>query len=217
MKNKIEIDFINNNTREVIKRAGVTKKREFFDVRGNAINEGVPYHIHNTYDNETYYMSGEEHEISSILMFKTNDDSMLSRYKNLVEKQKTIYLNEKRSIPSELDYDRGFFVMYFARQANDKNAKIFEITENDFKRTTSFYIKQIIQLRITGDRESVEKDNKLIIDRFQLNNVISPLQFYKPSKNTKESVQDRLKNYQQVIPSSTSGGSSGGSSGGGGY
>ena len=122
--NKKEIDFINNNTREVIKKVGVTQKGEFFDVRGNPVNEGVSYHIHNTYDNETYYMSGEEHEISSILIFKTNDDSLLSRYKNLVEKQKTIYLNETRSVPSELDYDRGFFTMYFARQANDKNSKM---------------------------------------------------------------------------------------------
>ena len=130
---------------------------------------------------------------------------------------KITYLNETRSTPSEIDYDRGFFVMYFARQANDKNSKIFEIAEKDFKRTTSFYIKRIIELKITGDRDLVEKNNKLIIDRFQLNNVISPLQFYRPSKNTKESVQDRLKNYQQVIPGSASGGSSGGSSGGGGY
>ena len=194
-----------------------TKKREFFDIQKNFVNEGVPYHIHNTYDNETYYMTGKEHEITSILIFKKNDKSMIDIYKKLTGKQRTIYLNETRSTPSEIDYDRGFFVMYFARQANDKNSKIFEIAEKDFKRTTSFYIKRIIELKITGDRDLVEKNNKLIIDRFQLNNVISPLQFYRPSKNTKESVQDRLKNYQQVIPSSTSGGSSGGSSGGGGY
>jgi hypothetical protein len=213
--NKIEIDFINNNTREVIKKVGVTQKGEFFDVRGNPVNEGVSYHIHNTYDNETYYMTGEEHEISSILIFKTNDDSMLSRYKSLVEKQRTTYLNETRSAPSELDYDRGFFTMYFARQANDKTSKIFEITENDFIRKTPFYIKTPIQLKITGDKDVVEKYNKPIIDRFPLNNILSPLQFYRPSKNTKESVQDRLKNYKQTIPSSTSAGSSGGSSGGG--
>ena len=47
--------------------------------------------------------------------------------------------------------------------------------------------------------------------------IVSPLQYFKEEKNTKEGVQDRLKNYKQVIPSSTSGGSSGGYSGGGGY
>ena len=47
--------------------------------------------------------------------------------------------------------------------------------------------------------------------------IVAPLQYFKPSKNTKESVQDRLKNYKQETPSSTSGGSSGGSSGGGSY
>ena len=49
---------------------------------------------------------------------------------------------------------------------------------------------------------------------FGIDLIVSPLQFYKPNKNTKESVQDRLKNYQQQTPSSTGGGSSGGSSGG---
>ena len=59
MKNKREIDFINNNTREVVKDLGVTQKEEFIDIRGDIINEGVPYHIHHTYDNETYYMTGK--------------------------------------------------------------------------------------------------------------------------------------------------------------
>ena len=50
-----------------------------------------------------------------------------------------------------------------------------------------------------------------------LSDIVSPLQYFKEEKNTKEGVQDRLKNYKQVTPSSTSGGSSGGSSGGGSY
>ena len=31
--------------------------------------------------------------------------------------------------------------------------------------------------------------------------VVAPLQYFKPSKNTKESVQDRLKNYKQETTS----------------
>ena len=46
-------------------------------------------------------------------LFKLEDNSILSIYKRLVGKQRQIYLNETRSTPGELDYEQGFFIMYF--------------------------------------------------------------------------------------------------------
>ena len=214
MKNKREVDFINNNTREVVKDLWVTQKEEFIDIRGDIINEGVPYHIHHTYDSETYYMTGEEHEISSILIFKLEDNSILSKYKRLVGKQRQIYLNETRSTPGELDYEQGFFIMYFARQSNDRNAKIFEITKEDYKLETPFYIKIGLKLLITGERERVERSNMFNIVNLGLIDIVSPLQFYRQGKNTRESVQDRLTTYQQVSSGTSTTTTSGGGSGG---
>ena len=109
--------------------------------------------------------------------------------------------------------------MYFARQANDINAKIFEISEKDFLRKTPFYRKISISLSITGDKDLVEENNRIEIFKRHLimpglSDVVAPLQYYKPNKNTKESVQDRLTTYQKVSAGTSTTTTSGGSSGG---
>ena len=219
---KLLIDIITNNTQKAIKSAGVTKKLEFIDEFDNPVPEGISYHIHITDDKSYWYMTSAEHETNSIVIFRVDgNDSDYVKYRKLVGNKNQKYLNENRTTPTLRDYENGFFTMYFARQANDINAKIFEISREDLDVRTPFYIKISITLQITGEKNSVEKFNK---DRIftknvflpGLSDIVSPLQYFKPNKNTKESVQDRLRSYQQQTPSSTGGGSSGGSSGGGG-
>jgi len=218
------IDIITKSSVEVIKNAGVTKEREFVDSKDTFVPKGIPYHIHYTSDKREYYMTSGEHETNSILIFKQGKPTDFKRYRDLVGRKSQQYLEETRSVPGELDYDKGFFTMYFARQANDVNAKVFEISEKDYDKDTRFYDKIFLTLKITGERNDVYDYNteKILLREIRgfrglLNVRISPLQFYRPSKNTKRDVQVRLKNYKQKTPSSTSGGSSGGSSGGGGY
>ena len=216
------IDIITKSSVEVIKNAGVTKEREFVDSKDIFVPKGIPYHIHYTSDKREYYMTSGEHETNSILIFKQGKPTDFKRYRDLVGRKSQQYLEETRSVPGELDYDKGFFTMYFARQASNKTGKIFEISEKDFLKKTPLYTKISIQLQITGSKEIVREQNireifKIIRSLGGEFNTLQPLQFYRPSKNTKESVQDRLKSYKQETPSSTSGGSSGGSSGGGGY
>mgnify|MGYP001330773034 CR=1 FL=1 len=218
------IDIITKSSVEVIKNAGVTKEREFVDSKDTFVPKGIPYHIHYTSDKREYYMTSGEHETNSILIFKQGKPTDFKRYRNLVGKKSQQYLEETRSVPGELDYDKGFFTMYFARQANDVNAKIFEISKKDYDINTPFYIKTPLTLKITGERKNVILYNTKIILNKEIRGFrglidanISPLQFYRPIRNTKGNVQDRLKSYKQETPSSTSGGSSGGSSGGGGY
>jgi hypothetical protein len=216
------INIITNNTQQLIKSAGVTKKLEFMDEFSNPIPEGIPYHIHITTDKSYFYMTSNKHESNSILIFRADgNDSDYVKYRKLVGNQNQKYLSEERTTPTLRNYQDGTLTMYFARQGNDKNAKIFEISREDFNIETPFYIKTSVTLRITGEKNSVREDNqKRIFFRDRtipgLVDIVAPLQYFKTEKNTKESVQDRLKNYQQLIPGSTSGGSSGGSSGGGG-
>jgi len=217
------INIITNDTQQVIKSAGITKKLEFVDEFNNPAPEGIPYHIHITSDKSYWYMTSNEHESNSILIFRADgNDSDYVKYRKLVGSENQKYLSEERTTPTLRDYENGFFTMYFARQANDIDAKIFEISRENFNTKTPFYIKTLVTLRITGEKNSVEKFNQelLFVTNRKipgLSDIVSPLQYFKEETNTKESVQDRLKNYKQVIPSSTTGGSSGGSSGGGGY
>ena len=219
---KALIKIINISTQEIIKNAGITKKLEFIDELDNPVPEGIPYHIHITTDKSYWYMTSGEHETNSILIFKVGGDIPdFLKYRNLIGSKNQEYLSENRTIPTLRDYENGFLTMYFARQANDRNAKIFEISRDDFLKVTPFYIKTDLVLRIIGEKNSVSQTNySRILSRQRsipgLSNIVSPLQYFKPSRNTKQSVQDRLKSYKQETPSSTSGGSSGGSSGGGG-
>jgi len=219
------IKIINNSTQEMINNAGVTKKLEFIDEFDIPVPEGIPYHIHITNDKSYWYMTSGKHEIASILIFKVNGKtSDFVKYRNLIGSRNQEYLSETRRTPLLSDYERGFFTLYFARQSNDRGAKIFEITRDEFLKDTPFYIKINLTLEITGEKSSVSNTNVArILSKEKrgipgIADIVSPLQFYKQIKNTKESVKDRLENYKQETPSSTSGGSSGGSSsGGGGY
>ena len=207
---KVLIDIITQNSFEVIKSAGITKKDEFIDTNENKIPEGIPYHIHRTYDKQEYYMTSAEHESTSILIFKNKGKlSDFYKYKLLVGKKSQIYLKETRTLPSEHDYERGFITLYFARQANDENAKIFEISQNDFELQTPFYEKIALELKITGNEDNVISFNEVAIETIDallpgLSLIVSSLKHYRGSR------------FSTSSPSSTSGGSTGGSSGGGG-
>ena len=201
---KTLINIINRSTQQVIKDVGATKRLEFVDEFDNPVPEGISYHIHITDDKDYFYMTEKEHGSNSILIFRVSGKVPdFVKYRKLVGRKSKEYLSESRTTPLLSNYEAGFITLFFARQANDINAKIFEISQNDYERPTSFYVKTFITLRISGDRDSVERDNQRKIFSansriFGISEIVSPLQFYKPNKNTKESVQDRLKNYQKV-------------------
>ena len=220
---KTFLTIINNSAQEVIKNAGVTEKLQFMDEFTNPVPEGIPYHIHITTEKNYFYMTSNEHESNSIVIFRNDgNDSDYVKYRKLVGSENQKYLTESRTAPTPINYENGYVTLFFARQANDIDAKVFEISKDDYSLKTPFYIKTSVTLKITGDKRSAQLNNARLILRADtilrgLNIVVTPLQYFKTDKDTKQSVQDRLKNYKQVIPSSTSGGSSGGSSGGGGY
>jgi len=203
------IDIITKNSFQVIKSAGVTKRNEFVDINDTKIPEGIPYHIHRTRDKQEFYMTSAQHETNSILIFKEKGGiTDFYRYKSLVDKKSEIYLQETPTIPTETDYERGFITLYFARQANDKNSKVFQITKEDYDLKTPFYEKTDLTLKITGTIDNVISYNESIIETTDayfpgISVVISSLSYYQESR------------FSTSSPSSTSGGSSGG--GGGGY
>ena len=195
---KTLINIITNNTQKLIKSAGVTKKLEFIDEFDNPVPEGIPYHIHITFDKSYYYMTSNEHETNSILIFRADGDYPdFVKYRKLVGNRRQKYLKENRTKPTLRDYENGFFTMYFARQANDNDAKIFEISRKDYDTNTPFYKKIRVKLKITGEANSVQKTNLSMILSAEISlpgirNIISPFQYFKPNKNTKRIVQDSI-------------------------
>ena len=231
------INIITQDTETLIKSAGTTEHLEFIDSDRNPIPTGIPYHIHITTDKSYWYMTSAEHETDSILIFKADgNDPSFVRYRKLYGSERQTYLYESRYIPTEIDYRQGSIQLYFAKPANDTSAKVFEISQEDFSKETSNYLKTQINFIIKGERNDVETRNQRLIDSKDLQlpglkEVLQPLRFFQPSKPTKEDVIARLESFVQerteepTTPTTTTttsttsysgGGSSGGSSGGGG-
>jgi len=228
------INIITQDTETLIKSAGTTEHLEFIDGNDNPIPAGIPYHIHITSDKSYWYMTSAEHETNSILIFKADgNDPSFVRYRKLYGSNRQTYLYESRYVPTEIDYRQGRVQLYFAKPANDTSAKVFEISQEDFSKETSNYLKTQINFIIKGERNDVETRNQRLIDSRDLQlpglkQVLQPLRFFQPSKPTKEDVIARLESFVQerteeptttTTTSTTSysgGGSSGGSSGGGG-
>ena len=234
------INIITKDTETLIKSAGITEHLEFVDGDNNPISAGIPYHIHITSDKSYWYMTSNEHETDSILIFKADgNDPSFVRYRKLLGSERQNYLYESRYVPTELDYQQGRITLYFAKQSNDTSAKVFEINRIDYEKNTPFYTKVPINLIIKGERNNVEERNqKLINSRNRqlpgLKEVLQPLRYFRPIKATKQDVIEKLEGFVQervegattpTAPATTTtttttttsyGGSSGGSSGGGG-
>ena len=227
------INIITQDTETLIKSAGTTEHLEFIDGNDNPIPAGIPYHIHITSDKSYWYMTSAEHETDSILIFKADgNDPSFVRYRKLYGSNRQTYLYESRYVPTEIDYRQGSIQLYFAKPANDTSVKVFEISQEDFSKETSNYLKTQINFIIKGERNDVETRNQRLIDSRDLQlpglkQVLQPLRFFQPSKPTKEDIIARLEGFVQerteeaTTPTTTSttsysGGSSGGSSGGGG-
>ena len=202
--NKGLINIINNSTEKKISDAGITKRLEFIDKDSNPVPEGIPYHIHITTDKKYWYMTSANHEGNSILIFKVSGGVPdFVKYRSLVGSKKQEYLTERRTVPNNLDYESGYITLFFARQANTPDEKVFEISEHDFRRDTPFYSKVSLELKIFGERSEVEMFNlrRMNVANSRLRGlqyVVQPLQYFRPIKETVDDVKERLKRYQQV-------------------
>lgn len=138
-------------------------------------------------------MTGSDHKDVSILIFKVGGDIPdFVRYRNLVGSKKQEYITEQRTIPNNLDYKRGFITLYFARQSNITDEKVFEISKNDFDKETPFYDKVRLELKIFGERNEVEVFNlrRMNVANSKLRGVeyvVRPLQYFRPLKKTMSS------------------------------
>ena len=159
------INIITKDTETLIKSAGITEHLEFVDGDDNPIPAGIPYHIHITSDKSYWYMTSNEHETDSILIFKADgNDPSFVRYRKLLGSERQNYLYESRYVPTEIDYKQGRITLYFAKQSNDTSAKVFEINRIDYEKNTPFYTKVPINLIIKGERNNVEEKNQKLIN-----------------------------------------------------
>ena len=225
VNNMPTIEEIHKNTERVIESAGVSEKQEFRYYDGSWLPAGTPYHIHYTLDKQEYFMTGEVHSNKTRLVRRVKYQGMLAQYREartgalIAEK----YYTEYKPEPKAIDYTTGYFYRYFAKQANNKNAPIKEISYKDYVATNSFYTKISVKWRLMAPvREEIIDSNTASILRaeeemeFITTKVMNMIEFYREPPTPSEKLNMKLQ--RRTTTSTPSSGVSGTVTGtGGGY
>ena len=176
----------------------LTNKSEFI----YADNES-PVPANKTYS--VYYLN-DKRKLYFTNLLTSNYVRQLTRIKgfDLYEQYITIKSTDREVYPSTItpnitdkDYTKRFINRYFIQKANDKNAKVFEISESDFNKTLTLYNKTRINWTISGIKEEVIIKNTITIKNTELNfkgisKMLFPLQYWRPSKDTPVTLEKKL-------------------------
>ena len=194
---KKQIQNIKTNIERTIQGL-TTAPREFtYRESGGFVRNNMTYSIYYTLSKDEIYLTGLTDSTNSQIIEKVNDKTMFSRYKDLTSLTRTPYPKTTPSKPSDSDYRIGEITRYFTQVANDKSKPIFEISQKDFGNKNSLYRYTDFLWRISGTKEEVTRDNQRTINDLELeyngiSKKLSPLQLWKPTKDTFEDVQKKL-------------------------
>ena len=191
---------INQSTVRAVKNQ-ITIANEFYYENGKMVKGGRDYHIHYTSNLGECFMTGPEHNPLSKLIFPLAYDISQFRYYNTLNQQTPLKLNSKVTIPTEEDYKNGSYERYFAKQANDKNQPIFEVSKQDFQ-SSPLYNYVSLRWYIAGNKNYVYAQNlkEIRIASNGINRILTPFQFYRFEENLSDAdlLRRRLANMMDL-------------------
>ena len=197
MSNKKQIRKIKTNIERTIQGLR-TKPQEFiYEETGGFVRPDAVYSVYYTLNKKEMYLTGITDTSNSKVIKRTEGRTMFSTYSNLKSLTRQEYPEITPVNPSESDYRIGRITRYFTQKANDRNADIFEVSKDDFSSKNNLYRYTSLQWRISGKREEVIRDNRRTIRLQEINypgisKLLFPLQYWKPLKNSTESLQKKL-------------------------
>ena len=195
---KQEIKKIHNNTDFKIEFAGITQLGEFRYEHGGTVQPGLEYHIHYMNNKREVYMTEGSHTNSSKIIRKVGGKKTLfKQYTNIKVSPKGKYPEITPAYPSETDYELGSFTKYFTQKANDSNALIFEISNNDFENKNNLFKFIKFDWVIYGTKEEVSRYNQAVINDVNkklpgISRNLFPLQYWRPPKGSPDDLQKKL-------------------------
>ena len=155
-----QIKIINEKTLYT-KFLGKTKHKQFRYSIGGDVPSGLKYHSHYLDNGLIVYMTGEEHNKASKVIVpydKLSIEDSIQQYQILSED--TVLVNPIKSgkqKPLPVDYDRGFFIRYFAKKVSGNVP--FEIKRN-FMNLDPLYTYYAVNWKLTGNRIEVMRANR---------------------------------------------------------
>ena len=175
-----------------------TKPQEFrYKRTGGFVKPNQIYSVYYTTNKKEKYLTGVLETSNSKIIEKVGQKSILNRYAEVKPTSRQPYPKTTPANPTESDYMIGVITRYFARVGNDTNKPLFEVSAEDFNTPNNLYIYFQFEWVISGVKDAVNRENSDTISNLQINypninQVLFPLQLWKPAKNSPDDVENKL-------------------------
>ena len=197
MVNKQQIQNIKINIERTVQGLR-TKPQEFtYEQTKGFVKPNTLYSIYYGLNKRETYLTGISDTSNSKIINRVKNDTLYSTYSDIKPLNRQLYPKTTLANPSESDYRIGTITRYFTKKTNEVNAKVFEITEDDFNNQNNLYDYTSFEWKISGKKDEVNRDNSATLRDVQSEfpNIIKtvfPLQLWIPPKNSPDDVQKKL-------------------------
>ena len=176
----------------------LTKKSDFVYADNDSfVPENKTYSVYYLTDKSKLYFTNLITSKYVRELIRVKDFDLYEQYTNIKSSNREIYpLNYKVELKDD-DYSTGLIQRYFIQKGNDINAKVFEISEEDYNKKLTLYNKTSFKWVITGIKEDVRRQNTITIRNAErnykgINKILTPLQYWRPSKDTPVTLEKKL-------------------------
>ena len=175
-----------------------TKPQEFiYEETGGYVKPNTMYSVYYTLNKQEIYLTGVTDSSNSKVIKRILNNTLFSTYVDIANTERQDYPKQTPVNPSESDYRIGTITRYFTKKTNEVNAKVFEITEDDFNNQNNLYDYTSFEWRISGKKLEVNRDNSATLREIQsefsnITKTVFPLQLWIPPKNSPDDVQKKL-------------------------
>ena len=176
----------------------LTKKLDFIYADNDSfVPENKTYSVYYLTDKSKLYFTNLLTSNYVRQLIRVKDFDLYEQYTNIKSSNREIYpLNYKVELKDD-DYSTGLIQRYFIQKGNDINAKVFEISEEDFNKNLTLYNKIKFEWIISGTKEDVRRQNTITIRNTErnfkgINKILFPLQYWRPSKDTPVTLEKKL-------------------------
>ena len=176
----------------------ITKKSEFIYVdNGSFVPENKTYSAYYLTDKSKLYFTNLITSKYVRELIRVKDFDLYEQYTTIKSTNREIYPSNITLDVTDKDYTKGVINRYFVKKANDVNAKVFEISKEDFNKDLTLYDKIKLDWIISGAKNQVIVENRIAINsgakQFkELRKILSPLQYWRPSKDSPVTLEKKL-------------------------
>ncbi len=176
----------------------ITQDSEFVYTDNNGtVPANKNYSVYYLTDKRELYFTGLLTSNYVRQLTRIKNHTLYSQYTKIRSSNRENYPSSYKPQLKDSDYSDGSIQRYFVQKANDVNSKIHEISKEDFSKNLTLYNKIMIDWTISGAKEDAVLENlENIADAEQafkgINKILTPLQYWRPSKDTPVTLEKKL-------------------------